>query len=411
MANPTDGLPATRGSSAQEYHAYNRNFVSVMDVVKSVARNISTEEFEREFQAREHERGQTYFGKIGGALNRQIRSDHTCKALARAFQIASAAAGLEDFLRHSTDHVPRWFGWGTTGRPRLDDAVRTVGMEMLIHVSQYDKKCVGAWESGNFNLGEHSDGIRDAEKRFNELDKGLDLAQIGFEQTELFEFLARNNIPYTIDDLQGECLLTNPQLFQYTSAAEVASERVEQTPPVGLGTSLTSAEPIVAAADTNSCDSVRNGVVDGAHLGVGQTQAHRLAQAAQEELTQNLTTSELAVAFADMGDCKYRTGKDDAKWEAYLQEKRRVWMVAPHIRVQPGGSGRGRTARWNPLEFAKGYVSNEANREILVAFDERFRKVRALAPWKDEWTLWAADFKESLETPRGGKPVDKTRRI
>ncbi|MBU9468688.1 hypothetical protein LGM75_25055 [Burkholderia multivorans] len=52
MANPTDGLPATRGSSAQEYYAYNRNFVSVMDVVKSVARNISTEEFEREFQAR-----------------------------------------------------------------------------------------------------------------------------------------------------------------------------------------------------------------------------------------------------------------------------------------------------------------------------------------------------------------------
>ncbi|AOI70055.1 hypothetical protein WI29_23015 [Burkholderia ubonensis] len=377
-----------------------------MDVVKSVARNISTEEFEREFRAREQECGQTYFSKIGGALNRQIRTDHTCNVLARTFQISSAAAGLEDFLRHSTAHVLRWFDWGTTGRPRLDDAVSSLGMEALIHLAQYNEKCVDAWESGKFNLREWSDGLRDVEEKFNKLDHGFDLAQIGFEQRALFEFLAQNKIPYAIEDLEGECLLTNPQLFERVEAVEVVGERTEQAQQfkqaVGQEPRLdltivaqcaTPTNPTVVVGDTDSGDFEHNEALDGADSRTERSQAQRLSEAALKELPRNLTTSELAAAFADMDDCMYQTGRDYDKWKRYLQDSLPKWAVDPKIRVQKGSQGRLGTARWDPLEFAIRYVSRTDSRKVLDAFDERFGKVAELEPWKGDWSSRALDLR------------------
>lgn len=99
-----------------------------------------------------------------------------------------------------------------------------------------------------------------------------------------------------------------------------------------------------------------------------------------------LTTRELANAFGDVDDGAPKTGRDSKGWEAYMQGKSPSWLRSAHIRVQEGGSGRGNSAYWDPVEFAKAAWSK--GKILLKAFDDRFETVRELAPWKDEWDAW-----------------------
>lgn len=297
MADASVGNVSVGYNSEQECHTYSRNFVSIIDVVKFISLAVSTKEFERDYRAREKEYGKAYFDRIGGDVNRQIRSSQTCNFLARAVQISSAAAALHDFLHHSSADVPQWFDWGMTGRPRLDNSVRVLAMNALTHLSQYENKVVGAWMSGNLNLRECSDGLHDVQQRFNE----LDLERVGFEQEELVEFLAENKIFPAIEDLEGECLVTNPKLFQHVEIAEDRSEGNESG----------------SQENSENCHELLE------DLDSGQSQAQRMMDAALKELPRNLTTVDLAAVFSDTRKCECQTGRDFDEWKSYLQDSRR----------------------------------------------------------------------------------------
>ncbi|WP_145956540.1 hypothetical protein [Burkholderia pseudomallei] len=116
----------------------------------------------------------------------------------------------------------------------------------------------------------------------------------------------------------------------------------------------------------------------------------------------SLTTRELADAFGDVDGGGPKTGRDSEEWEAYMQGKSPSWLRWPHIRVQKGGSGRGNSAYWNPVEFAKAAWSK--GKIPLKAFDDRFEAVKELAPWKDDWQAWRSTEAEMADENPARKP-------
>lgn len=344
-------------NSSQEHAASARKFISVLDVVNSVARYVPVDEFEKDLRESQHVLSDTYWDRIGTALNRKIQTALTHDCLLRAYRTSEAAAALEDYLHHETGSGPRWFDWGLTGRPRLSDSARNEAMAALVHLAQYDKRCIDAWRSGKLDFHRYSDGLPAGDGKFRNRVEESRLRSIGFEQTELVAFLDRNGIPYTIDSFEGQSLVANPLLFTTETSA---------------------------------------GVEDSANA--EHSQAQRLLHAAvQGGGARSLTTSEMAAAFGDGEDFGYKTGRSGERWKDYLQKSPPEWAKVPHIRVLEGKRGRNRTSRWNPLEFAKVYVAKQNDIAVLRAFNERFRKISWLEHWKADWTLWAAEETERLK--------------
>lgn len=141
----------------------------------------------------------------------------------------------------------------------------------------------------------------------------------------------------------------------------------------------------------------------------------QLREIPKKQLSDGLSTSDLASALFDTDDCQFKTGRDKAGWLAYLQGSPPKWATDPKsgIRLHVGAPGRADTSYWHPLKFAGAAVLNfrragqvkREKHEFFLAINERFRKVAQLSPWRDDWDVWVADVykpmraKEQFEKP------------
>ncbi|MBK3338671.1 hypothetical protein GA845_28020 [Burkholderia pseudomallei] len=278
-----------------------------------------------------------------------------------------AASRLHWELMEHAERSPKWRNWGVTGQPiRLDAEDRKRAIAMLERMIAYNQGRFNDFLSGRVSLSPWA-SIDDSSV-FDEVDRKW-LSCLGFETEEILGFF-RADQPST-DPVEA---LSEPGPM---SVAQPISDNEASIRPDSAADAETPIGEVCPSPETS--------------------QAHRLSQAAHKELPSSLTTSELAAALADMDDCNHKTGRDYEAWLRYLQKSPPAWAKVPEIRVLRGRAGRNGSARWEPLKFAKTYVTKQGCWEILTAVGERFRKVDALVPWKEEWTIWAEDYRENLK--------------
>ncbi|KWO50066.1 hypothetical protein WT98_17195 [Burkholderia territorii] len=278
-----------------------------------------------------------------------------------------AASRLHWELMEHAERSPKWRNWGVTGQPvRLDAEDRKRAMTMLERMIAYNQD-----RFNDFLFGRESPTQRasiDDSSVFDAVDRKW-LSCLGFETEEILEF------------------------FRADEPSTDPAEWLSEPRPTSVVQPISDNEASIRPGSATDIETS----IDEASASPDSSQAHRLSQAAHKELPPSLTTSELAAALADTDDCNHKTGRDYEAWLQYLQKSPPVWAKMPEIRVLPGRAGRNGSARWEPLKFTKAYVTKQGCRKILAAVGERFRKVDALAPWKEKWTIWAEDYRESLK--------------
>lgn len=126
-----------------------------------------------------------------------------------------------------------------------------------------------------------------------------------------------------------------------------------------------------------------------------------------------LTTAELANVFADIESCALKTGRDRKGWMRYLQGKRAKWARQAPVLAKEGGKGRGNSAYWDPVEFAK--MATQEGRPPInpKVFDERFATAKLLEPWKGDWDAWRlseVDLASENPAKKPGKSGPRLRR-
>lgn len=113
-----------------------------------------------------------------------------------------------------------------------------------------------------------------------------------------------------------------------------------------------------------------------------------------------LKTADIAVVFGDVPGQAEQTGRNAEQWVDYLTRNSPDWLRQGHIRRIAGRKGKGHSSMWDPFELAKEYVVRDGTQACAYAFSMRFRHISILTPWRDAWTLWAADFKDALKGRR-----------
>ncbi|MFP3475866.1 MULTISPECIES: hypothetical protein [Burkholderia] len=269
-----------------------------------------------------------------------------------AFRYSEAAAVLDQHFQNAQERGPRWFDVSVTGRPRRSDDVHKEATSILLYMTKswvryeraFHEGRLNGWPNCDFDHIEGFYGSAEAYKRFDE---------IMFDRREIVIFLAEFGIK-------------NSGLDHGTGDDEVA----------------------VLSSD----DGDESTESQGPWLSNSDSLIQKFSDAAKCERKRGLSTNEMAAAFGDTAHDRHKTSRDHAGWLQYLQGSLRPWAMNERIRIAPGGPGRGRSAEWDPVEFAKKYVSKDFNGRWR-AFNERFVGVDALKPWRQAWMLWVIEQK------------------
>ncbi len=269
-------------------------------------------------------------------------------AISRAFRYSEAAAVLDQHLQNAQERGPRWFDVGVTGRPRRSNDVNQEATSILLYMTKswarheraFHEGRLDGWPNCDFQQIEGFYGSDEAYKRFDE---------IMFDRGEIINFLAEFGIKSS-----------------------------------GLNGVPGNADASAALSTGGGHEENEN---QGPWLPNASLPIQKLSDTSEGDRKYGLSTNEMAAAFGDTDRDRYRTSRDHTGWLQYLQGSPPNWATKKTIRIAPGGPGRGKSAEWDPLEFAKVYVSKDLNGR-LRAFDERFRGVEALKPWREAWMLW-----------------------
>ncbi|MFB5153895.1 hypothetical protein WJH60_30350 [Burkholderia orbicola] len=269
-----------------------------------------------------------------------------------AFRYSEAAAVLDQHLQNAPERGPRWFDVSVTGRPRRNDDVHKEATSILLYMTKSWARYERAFHEGRLNEWPNCDfdqiegfyGSAEAYKRFDE---------IMFDRREVVNFLAEFGIKSS-----------------------------------GLDRGPGDSDEVVASSIGDGDELVEN---QGPWSSNSDLLIQKFSNASERERKLGLSTKEMAVAFGDTDRDQYKTSRGDEGWLQYLQSVPN-WATRKHVRIAPGGPGRGKSAEWDPFEFAKEYVSKDFNGRWR-AFNERFRRVDALKPWHQAWILWVAEQK------------------
>lgn len=341
-----------------------QGYVSISDVVEAIAKCIAPPpNYKLLMQQLNDADGRPIDVSDGSVIGREMAEwleRHKMRGLldtlSRSFQYSEAAATLDQHLQNAREAGPRWFDVSVTGRPRRSDDAHREATSILLHMAKswaryeraFHEGRLDGWPSCDFSQIEGFYGSNEAYKRVDE---------IMFDRDEIVSFLAKFDIKNS-----------------------------------GLGG---------VPRDVNECAALSDGVSEGRNDGQGpwlsnpSSLTKKLAMTSKREGKAGLSTSEMAAAFGDNDSDRYRTHRDRDGWLQYLQRSLPAWLAEEHIRIQPGGPGRGRSAEWDPFEFAKAYVSKDFKGRSR-AFNERFRSVEHLEPWRQAWTLWVAEQTDGM---------------
>ena len=270
-----------------------------------------------------------------------------------AFRYSEAAAVLDQHLQNAQERGPRWFDVSVTGRPRRSDDVHKEATSILLYMTKswvryeraFHEGRLNGWPNCDFDHIEGFYGSAEAYRRFDE---------IMFERREIVTFLAEFGIK-------------NSGLDHGIGDADAVA-----APPIGDGD-----------------ESVAN---QGPWSSNSDLLIKKFSDASESERKLGLSTKEMAVAFGDTDSDRYKTSRGHEGWLRYFQRSAPSWATRTHIRLAPGGAGRGKSAEWDPFEFAKEYVSKDFNGRWR-AFNERFVRVDTLKPWRQAWMLWVVERK------------------
>ncbi|WP_157653129.1 hypothetical protein [Burkholderia ubonensis] len=278
--------------------------------------------------------------------------------ISMSFRYSEAAAVLDQHLQNTQEPGPRWFDVAATGRPRRNNEASQEATAILLYLTKawvrYEQafsegRLIG-WPNCDFNQIEGFYGNGHAYRRFDE---------IMFDHDEILNFLKKFNIKHS-----------------------------------GLDVS-----PVVASNATDDVKLPDEGSIDESENREPWSSTPQLTKklldASERERTCGLSTSAMAAAFGDTGHNRHKTSRDHTRWLQYLQASAPSWATKEPIRIAPGGPGRGKSAEWDPFEFAKAYVSKDFNGRWR-AFNERFYGVEALKPWRQAWTLWVAEQRAEI---------------
>ncbi|WP_155753857.1 hypothetical protein [Burkholderia anthina] len=275
-----------------------------------------------------------------------------------SFQYSEAAAVLDQHLQNTQESGPRWFDVGATGRPRRNNDASREATAILLYMTKarvryeqaFNEGRLIGWPNCDFDQIEGFYGNSHAYRRFDE---------IMFDRVEILNFLKKFDIKHSrLDD-----------------------------PSVAAGNAARGAK---LSDEATIDESQKPGPWPSAPLLIKNR-----SDASEARRACGLSTDAMAAAFGDTDHNRHKTSRDYRRWLRYLQASAPSWATKEPIRITPGGPGRGKSAEWDPLEFAKAYVSKDFNGRWR-AFNERFHGVEALKPWRQAWALWVIEARAEI---------------
>lgn len=174
-------------------------FISVLELVDSVAKHVSIPVGWKDGVLKREEIPVTPFIDRFGRVH-ALEGNHNIKIgmlnglFLMAFRASQAASIIDQHLHNAAEQGPSWFDWGETGRPKLSEAARNDAMPMLVHMSRYFDRYEEFYQTGRFDNWPIANDIPTSEGKFKNGDDFQRLSEIGFERTELMEFLGRCGI-------------------------------------------------------------------------------------------------------------------------------------------------------------------------------------------------------------------------
>lgn len=116
-----------------------------------------------------------------------------------AFRFSTAAGALECFLQEAAEHAPKLRDCGQTGWPKLvSEATRDETMGMLVHMAKWSDRYEMARQIGRFEDWPGNTTVQFHEGKFKDLEDSERLQGLGFERTELVQFLEKYEIPHSL---------------------------------------------------------------------------------------------------------------------------------------------------------------------------------------------------------------------
>lgn len=114
-----------------------------------------------------------------------------------AFQRSNAAAVLDQHLHNSTQR-PKWYDCNETGRPKVSETAHAEVQPMLVHMAHYFDRYMKAFRAGRFEHWPRGSNIQGSEGKFGKPADDQRMELIGFDHSELVEFLDRHAISHSL---------------------------------------------------------------------------------------------------------------------------------------------------------------------------------------------------------------------
>lgn len=127
-----------------------------------------------------------------------------------AFQRSNAAAVLDQYL-HNSAQRPKWYDRAETGRPKVSETAHAEVQPMLVHMAHYFDRCMTAFRARRFENWPRGSNLLSSEGKFRKPadDKRMEL--VGFDRSELVEFLNCHAISHSFGVTAATCASQAPE--------------------------------------------------------------------------------------------------------------------------------------------------------------------------------------------------------
>lgn len=115
----------------------------------------------------------------------------------KVYCTSEAAAILDQHIHNASVKRPRWFDIGQTGRPKLGEAAHGEAMAILVHMANWFGRYDKAYRFDRIPWWV-SNGLKNYEGKFNSRDASRRAEEIGFDRTEIVNFLKLNGVSHSL---------------------------------------------------------------------------------------------------------------------------------------------------------------------------------------------------------------------